>query len=129
MLTFNKTERLRSKKIIERLFNQGDTFINYPFKIVWLKTSLKGPFPAQVLISVSKKGFKRAVDRNKIKRRIREAYRKNKHILYGHLGKTSNSCALAIIFIGKEIYKYNDIERKIIDSLTRFIEHNEKNYK
>ena len=127
MQTLQKTERLRSRKTIERLFSHGQTLNNHPIRLFWLETQFNSPFPAKVLISVSKKGFKRAVDRNYVKRRIREAYRKNKHILYNYLDENQVSCAFGIIFTGKEIINYKDIEQKIIDSLERFIKEHEKN--
>lgn len=129
MQTFKKTERLRSKKLIERLFNQGNTIKNYPFKIVWLENDIRAPFPAQVLVSVSRRTFKRAVDRNKIKRRIKEAYRHHKNALYEYLNEADKHLIFAIVYTGRELLKYNDIERKIIDSLKRLIEDNEKTIK
>src|SRR5258705_10665449 len=95
--TFKKEERLSRKKLIDELFKSGSSFYLAPFKIIFLKNkegiisnllgSGENRFPAQVLISVSTKNFKRSVDRNKIKRLIREAYRMNKHVLYDSLKK------------------------------------------
>lgn len=129
MQTFKKTERLRSKKLIERLFNQGNTIKNHPIKIVWLESEVRSPFPAQVLISVSKRTIKRAVDRNKTKRRIKEAYRHHKNVLYDYLNEADKHMIFAVIYTGRELLKYTDIERKIIDSLKRLIEDNEKTIK
>jgi len=75
--TFKKGERLSSEKSIATLFAEGDSFFQYPFKVVYKKEQSTYPFSVQLLISVSKRNFKKAVDRNKIKRLIREAYRKS----------------------------------------------------
>lgn len=121
--TFPKEERLHSKKIIQELFQRGSFFYSYPFKVIFL------PVPEakvhQVLISVSKRKFKNAVDRNLIKRRIREAYRLNKHILYsGQEGQPSLS--IAYIYTGKEIPAYQFVEAKLSKALKRLIVEVEK---
>ena len=84
MQTLTKAERLSSKIIIDKLFSTGKAFNHAPFKVVWLQTT-EDSVPAQILISVPKRLFKRAVDRNRLKRLIREGYRKNKHLLYDQL--------------------------------------------
>ena len=89
--TFEKSERLCSRKAIEALFETGYIFHNSLFKVVWKKDEGSLPEPAQVAFSVSKRGFKLAVTRNLIKRRLREAYRKNKSPFYEHLADTKHS--------------------------------------
>src|SRR5690606_34395065 len=76
--SFSKAERLCSKKLITQLFSKGSAFNLYPLRFVILKAEAPGTGFPQVLISVSKKYFKRAHDRNRLKRQIREAYRLNK---------------------------------------------------
>ncbi len=73
--TFKKSERLSSKKDIQELFNNGSSFYLYPFKVITLPADTSKLH--QVLFSVPKRLFKRAVDRNLLKRRMREAYRLN----------------------------------------------------
>ncbi len=112
---FGKEERLHSKKLIGRLFKEGKSFFNYPFKVVYLETEPNNTAPVTVLISVSRKKFKRAVDRNRIKRLIREAYRKNKHILYeSEKLNFQKSLLIGLIYTGKTIMPYSEIEKKII---------------
>jgi ribonuclease P protein component len=76
-----KNERLHSKKLIKELFDKGSSFFLYPFKVMVLDINIDIQETNQVLFSVSKKKLKKAVDRNLIKRRMREAYRLNKQIL------------------------------------------------
>ncbi len=121
--TFTKEERLCNKKLIDELFHNGSSFLCYPFKVSWLNTTLSQPFPAQVLFSVSKKRYKKAVDRNLIKRRIREAYRlhKQEH-LYSLLSNTNRSIIFSIGFVGKEIAPYDFIEKKVLKLLIQLSE-------
>ena len=76
-------------------------------------------FPAQLMISVPRSIYKRAVDRNRIKRLIREAYRKNKHILYHPLMEKQEEMAVSITYISKEIVSFQVMQEKIILLLQR----------
>ncbi|MCK5208786.1 MAG: ribonuclease P protein component [Cyclobacteriaceae bacterium] len=108
--TLKKHEILRSKKKIQELFDNGSSFFLYPFKVYFLpESNLK---TNGVLFSVSKKHFKRAVDRNLIRRRMREAYRLNKSILKENQ-KDSSSISMAIIYISKFKLPFNEIEFKL----------------
>lgn len=113
--TFTKEERLCNKSLIDELFHKGSSFLCYPFKVSWLIANNSQLFPAQVLFSVSKKRYKRAVDRNLIKRRIREAYRLHKQqYLYSLLNDVDKRVVFSIGFIGKEIAPYDLIEKKML---------------
>lgn len=113
MYSFSKEERLCSVKLIDKLFHSGSSFLLYPFRIIWLKETLPAGTPVQVLISVPKKKFKRAVDRNLLKRRIREIYRLQKsEELYPFLTEHSLTLILGINYIGNEIGDYRFMERK-----------------
>ena len=118
--TFGKEERLRSKKKIDRLFAEGNTFLIYPFRINFLyHKASQDEYLIQLLISVSKKKIKKAVDRNLIKRRTREAYRRNKTGINSFLQNQESNCDCAIIYIAPEIIEYSEIEQKIILILQR----------
>jgi ribonuclease P protein component len=120
MYTFTKEERLCNKKLIDALFHNGSSFLCYPFKASWLLTEEPQKFPAQILFAVSKKRFKRAVDRNLIKRRMREAYRQHKQLqLYDALTKAEKKIVLSVGYIGKEISPYNFTEKKMLKLLTQ----------
>lgn len=126
MQTFRKEERLSRKKIIEELFSKGSKFYVPGFKVVWLPLPIHEGLPIQILISVSKRNFKRAVDRNLIKRKIKEAWRLNKKALYDILDENKNTCVLSVIYLPKEIESYQEIEQKIILVLQRLQSEYEK---
>ena len=100
--TFPKAEHLKSKKTIEQLFSRGQQAFQYPFKVMYLVDDVHNGYP-QALFSASKRHFKHAVDRNKIKRMSREAYRLHKPHLLPENGKVA---ALAFIYVGKKIENY-----------------------
>ncbi|MBD1432822.1 ribonuclease P protein component [Sphingobacterium sp. DN00404] len=106
--TFTKEERLCSKRLIESLFRNGSSFVVYPYRVVWLYTSpiQQNIIPAQCIISVSKRRFRKAVDRNALKRRIREAYRLQKSDLYKFLQEHSLHLLVAFQYVGKEKEPY-----------------------
>lgn len=105
--SLKKAERLSSKKTIDKLFAEGDSILQYPVKIVFLKTELPTKNPAQAGFTASKRNFKRAVARNRIKRLLREAYRLNKNVIYDIL--ENEQLALFVIYIGKDLPKYEAI--------------------
>ena len=118
MYTFKKEERLCNKKLIDKLFHNGSSFLCYPFKASWLLVDEPMQFPVQILFSVSKRRYKHAVDRNLIKRRMREAYRLNKQQhLYEVLNSSNKKIVLSVGFIGKEIAEYELAEKKMLKML------------
>ena len=119
--TFPKEEHLCRKKLIEELFSkQSASFGVYPLRIVWIKAAAPTTVPPQVLISVSKRTFKRAVDRNRLKRLIREAYRLNKYRLTEQPGG-HEIALLGIIFTGKEKSPLTLVEKKLISAFHRLL--------
>ncbi len=113
--TFKKYERLSSKLLITELFTEGKAISRYPLRILVHKVGRQDDAPAKVLISVPKKKFKSAVKRNRIKRQIREAYRKNKHILQnGYEDYDSKQLLIGIIYTGKTIPDSSEVEKKLI---------------
>lgn len=112
---FSKAERLTGKKKTEELFRNGSSIFLHPFLLKSLKVEDTPQF--RVLIAVPKKKIKRAVDRNLIKRRIREVYRLNKQLLYHQPGASYH---VAIIYQSDEILSFEQIEKNLITLLERF---------
>jgi ribonuclease P protein component len=119
--TFRKTERLTNKKTFDTLFANGKSFVITPFRLIWMETKSTAPAPVQLGIAVPKRSFAKAVHRNAIKRRIRESYRKNKHLLYEVLQNKKISIALMVIYLPKEALPYGEMESKMILSLQKVI--------
>lgn len=118
-MTFSKEERIVSNKLIETLFGKGDSLSQtaYPLKAVYFQTShYEEAAPIQILISVPKKRFKHAVDRNRVKRQIREAYRKNKALLEGTVDE-GQMLLIAIIWLSDKHYATNEVEKRVINLL------------
>ncbi|WP_430973001.1 ribonuclease P protein component [Sunxiuqinia rutila] len=105
-----KKERLCSTKMIGKLFEQGSSFYIFPLKVVYLPMPLSGTHPAEVSFSVSKRSFKRAVVRNLLKRRMREAYRLYKPTFYESLPE-GRQVAVMLIYTCKEVKDYQSIEK------------------
>lgn len=110
--SFPKSERLYKKKDIQELFDKGSSFYLYPFRVIVQKQPEQGT--SQVLFSVSKKNFKKAVDRNLIKRRMREAFRLNKAAL-----PETPKLQMAYIYTAKDILVYDQIRDKMVASFKR----------
>ena len=126
-LTFNKRERLCSEKLIEELFRSGRRMMAFPYSVHWIivpKDSLPEGTPAQVLIATSKKKFRHAVDRNRVKRLTRECYRLHKPMLYAYLNEKQLNLVLAINYIHNEsftfemlMHKFDKLTASLIDSI------------
>lgn len=118
--TFSKGEKLKSRKAIEQLFSGGKAFSNFPFRIVWMFNSVDAE-PLQAGFTVSSKHFKKSVDRNRIKRLMREAYRLQKNELQERLAGNQKSIAVFFIYIGNELPKYDFIFEKTGHVINRLI--------
>lgn len=117
--SLNKSNSLKSKIVISQIFKKKQGFVIYPVRISFLETSLQTP--VKLVFSVPKRKFKRAVDRNKIKRLMRESYRKNQTDFINTLNNKNQTLAIYIGFIGNEIPSYSVIEEKIKVSLVRLL--------
>ncbi len=119
--TFQKAERLSGKKTFDALVRHGEEFYQFPFRVKWMYSEVEMPFPAQVAFGVSKRNFKKAVIRNRIKRLLRENYRQNKKAFYEELQKRNIQIRVMLIFTHKEPLEIKESEAKIILTLQRLI--------
>lgn len=122
--TFSKEERLCSKREIDSLFRKGSSFLVYPFRVVYFLGCEEKALP-KVLVSVSKKRMKKAVDRNKIKRKTREAYRLSKHLLRDDKQERIN-IYLALQFIASEDFPFSVFEKSVQKALTKIKDEGDK---
>lgn len=109
--TFPRSERLKSKKILERTFAEGEKVKAWPLVVRRLKTELPEEVTCQVMVSVSKRLFKRAVDRNRIKRLLRENWRLQKNALVQSWATDETQNAVVFIYMGKEMPTFEIIEK------------------
>ena len=124
--TFPKNERLCSKVLIDRLFAEGECFYMRQIKVYYVFEKHEGEPPVQLLTTVSKKNFRKAVDRNRIKRLLREAYRTQKLPLSESLRKRLCSLLLALVYSGKNLPESGEVQRIIFLILQRLTEMHEE---
>jgi ribonuclease P protein component len=114
MYTFKKKERLNNKKNINELFDKGQSFFNYPFKIYYyLQPNESECMQIAVLFSVGKKQIKNAADRNRVKRLCRESYRLNKNTLYSNLNNYTGNLDIAFVYVGKKDPDFFELQYKM----------------
>lgn len=116
---FPKREHLYGERVIDHLYANGDSFFLFPYRVTLVKALESESEPLRVLVSVSKKKFKHAVDRNCIKRRMREAYRLNKHSLYEYLDGKNEKLYVAIQFIGQKVEVSSFMQKKMFKLLSQ----------
>lgn len=109
--TFTKEERLSWKRYIDLLFAQGQSFVAFPLRVIFLPLDEPLPARSNILISVSKKKFKRAVKRNRVKRLVRETYRTRKPELITALEEKNRHLLVAFLFIDHELPTFPQMEK------------------
>lgn len=118
--TFKKEERLKSKKLLSQLFSKGASFSAFPLRVVWTPNlAPQSKAPAQMALSVPKKKFNKAAHRNLLRRRIREAYRLNKHLLYKDIADCQHQYGFMFIYVAKEALPFEKIETAMVKALQR----------
>jgi ribonuclease P protein component len=118
--SFSKQERILYRNDFQKLLSEGKSVYVYPFRCLYLWKEAD-VFSGRIAVSVSKKKFKRAVDRNRIKRLIRESYRLEKHILYQKHADSKQSIDMLIIYTGTKIYSFSMIKEHIIELINKII--------
>ena len=117
--TFKKQEKLKKSKLITQLFTEGKSLTVFPIKLIYLQVEHNSPYKIQAGVSASKRNFKKAVDRNKIKRLLREVYRKNKYLIYQ--SENTKKHIFMFIYLGKKELDYKTLEEKIVELIHKFL--------
>lgn len=121
--TYSKNEKLKSKKALEGLFGRGKSFSIFPIKVFYtIEDNPKNEVHAGV--GVSSRIFKKANDRNRVKRLLREVYRTQKHPLYAAMNQKTGSLDIFFLYIGKELPEFTELKEtmeKVLEKLVRKI--------
>ena len=117
--TYPKSEKLKSKNTIDLLFSEGKSVAKYPLRLVYVEGDFGENIPLKMGVSVSKKHFKLAVDRNYFKRVLRETYRLNKHLIIENMDKPY---AIMFLYQSKDRLTYEEINLKTIQLFTKFLD-------
>lgn len=122
--TLSKEERICSKKLINELFTgNGRSMTAFPLRVVFMKRNIVDDQPrAAMLVSVPKRYFKHAVDRNRVKRQVREAFRRNKSIITQNLTDDHEAVAMAFVWLTDEKFPSSEVENRMVRLLTRISE-------
>lgn len=122
--TLSKEERICSKKLINELFTgNGRSMTAFPLRVVFMKLTIVDDQPrAAMLVSVPKRYFKHAVDRNRVKRQVREAFRRNKSIIIQNLTDDHEAVAMAFVWLTNEKFPSSEVENRMVRLLTRISE-------
>jgi ribonuclease P protein component len=112
-------ERLKSRKQLSALFAEGKSLRVFPIRFIWMSGTQGGTYPVRVAFNASKKHWKRAVDRNLLKRRMREAYRFQKGILYSAVTHSDTQILLACLYTAESILPFEQIKRAMTKGLER----------
>jgi ribonuclease P protein component len=118
--TFSKSERLTHERIISRTFSEGRSVKKYPFILLFREEDLRVEHPCQVMMSVGKRRFKKAVDRNRIKRLMREAWRMNKSSFFDPITKQNKQMSIILLYVGNKMLTFEESESKIKELALRF---------
>ena len=122
--TLSKEERRCSKKLINELFTgNGRSMTAFPLRVVFMKRTIVDDQPrAAMLVSVPKRYFKHAVDRNRVKRQVRETFRRNKSIITQNLTDDHEAVAMAFVWLTNEKFPSSEVENRMVRLLTRISE-------
>lgn len=118
--SFKKAERLKSRKTIQELFSNGNSYAVYPLRLVWVPIEKVEEIPVRFALSVAKKRIPKAAHRNILRRRIRESWRLNKYQLYEQLEGQEQSFAFMVLFTGNAAQSYEMIEQSMKTIIQRF---------
>ena len=117
--SYSAKEKLKSRKLLDQLFTKGRSFSVFPVKVFYMPLPATADHPVKAGVGVSAKHFRKAVDRNRIKRLLRECYRLNKQPLYATVATKQKQLAVFFLYIGKEIPEYPLLNEKMLAALQK----------
>ena len=117
-VSFPKKEKLTNKKVFEALFTEGKNLSEFPIKLIYLNTNSKEEIPIKVAVVAPKRRFKTAVDRNHIKRLLREAYRLNKPLIFNNI---EGNFAFIFLYLGKKTPSFDEVDAAMKKLLEAFV--------
>ena len=118
--SYNKKEKLKSRKQLEQLFTAGTTFVIFPVKVIYKEVEVQDSV-LKTGVGASRKNFKRAVERNRIKRLLRETYRTEKPVLLNYLQQNKKQIALFFLYIDKSLPEYHVLKEKMQQAIEKLI--------
>jgi len=116
--SFPKEEKLKSKTLLEKLFTEGKNLTQFPMKLIYLPTEFKDQTHIKVAVVAPKKKFKKAIDRNRVKRLLREAYRLNKPLVFNNI---EGSYAFLFLYLGNRVPGYDEVDKTMKQLLASFL--------
>mgnify|MGYP001791936628 CR=1 FL=1 len=117
--SYNAKEKLKSRKLLDQLFTKGRSFSVFPVKVFFMQLPEPGDHPIKAGVGVSARNFRKAVDRNRIKRLLRECYRLNKQSLHAMVNTNQKNIAVFFLYIGKDIPDFILLNEKMQSALTK----------
>jgi len=115
--TFKKEERLTGHAALEHVYTKGKHVHTNSIKIIFVEVPQSEQPACRVVFSVPKRSFKKAVDRNLVKRRMREVYRHHKHLLYKHLAEKQKHIHIYLIYTSRQIMPFDELQENLVQAL------------